>query len=285
VEELLLNNEPAIYAAMFTGSFCIVALWESFTPRRKLVAPISLRWFSNACLLVITTVLLWAIYPAIGIGSSVLAANQGWGILRYVELPYWLAFVLSILLLDLGHYLIHYAFHRIPVLWRMHRLHHTDQDFDVTTAVRFHPFEAALEPGMNLVVVLLLGPPILAVLLFQFSYLITIFWVHGNLRMPGDTDRYLRWLLVTPDMHRTHHSQDSAESNSNYGGLFSVWDRLLGNYVDGPALGHEGMAIGQPGFTGPEHNRIDMMLMNPFLSDECAEEESDVSTVAVATQE
>jgi sterol desaturase/sphingolipid hydroxylase (fatty acid hydroxylase superfamily) len=117
---------------------------------------------------------------------------------------------------------------------------------------------------MNLAVILLLGPPVLAVMLFHFSYALTTFWVHGNLRMPGDIDRRLRWLFITPDMHRTHHSQDPAETNSNYGGLFSIWDRLFGNYVDAPALGHEGMAIGLPESSGPEHNRIDMMLLNPF---------------------
>jgi sterol desaturase/sphingolipid hydroxylase (fatty acid hydroxylase superfamily) len=265
VEELILTHESGIYAVMFAATFCVVALWESAVPRRKLVAAIRSRWFGNACLLGTSTALFWTLFPAAGIGSSVIAAQQGWGLLQLVSLPYWLAFVISIIVLDLGHYFIHYAFHHIPVLWRMHRLHHTDQDFDVTTAVRFHPFEAGLEASMNLAVIVLLGPPVLAVILFQFSYVLTTFWVHGNLCMPGESDRYLRWLFITPEMHRTHHSQDTAETNSNYGGLFSLWDRLFDNYVDAPALGHEGMAIGLPEFTGPEHNRIDMMLLNPFL--------------------
>lgn len=265
MEQLLLAHQSAIYTVMFLATFCTVALWELFAPRRELKSPIRLRWLGNACLLGTTTLLYWAILPAAGIGSAVVAAQQGWGIFHLVSLPYWLVFALSIMLLDLGHYVIHFAFHRVPVLWRMHRLHHTDPDFDVTTAVRFHPLEAGLETCMNLVVILLVGPPLLAVILFQFSYVLTTFWVHGNLRMPCHTDRYLRWLFITPEMHRTHHSQDPAETNSNYGGLFSIWDRLFGNYVDAPALGHEGMAIGLPEFADSEHLRIDMMLLNPFL--------------------
>jgi sterol desaturase/sphingolipid hydroxylase (fatty acid hydroxylase superfamily) len=283
LEALLTSNQSAIYAAMFAATFCGVALWESFFSRRKLQVPIRTRWLGNAFLLGTTTVLHWGIFSGVGIGSSMVAAQQGWGILRLADIPYWASFLVAILLLDLGHYLIHYAFHRVPILWRMHRLHHTDQDFDVSTAVRFHPFEAVLEHAMNLTVILLLGPPVLAAILFQFSYVITTFWVHGNLRMPGETDRYLRWLLITPEMHRTHHSQSIEESNSNYGGLFSFWDRLFGLYVDEPALGHVGMAIGQPGFTGMEHNRIGTMLMNPFLPAE--ELPGELETIAAGSQE
>jgi sterol desaturase/sphingolipid hydroxylase (fatty acid hydroxylase superfamily) len=162
------------------------------------------------------------------------------------------------------------------LLWRMHRLHHTDQDFDYSTAVRFHPGEALLEHGANLAVILLVGPPLLAVMLFALSYLLTTFWVHGNLRMPGNFDRLIRRVLVTPDMHRTHHSQVAAETNSNYGGLFSCWDRLFGTYVDAPKAGHEGMAIGLPEFLDQRHIRLGWMLANPWLdpqqTDEAARE-------------
>ena len=209
--------------------------------------------------------LLWMIYPGIGVGSAMLAAEQEWGILRIVELPYWLTFVLAIVLLDLGHYVIHYLFHRVPFLWRMHRLHHSDPDFDFSTGVRFHPFEAVLEYGANLAVVLLVGPPLPAVLVFAFTYVLTTYWVHGNIRMPVGWDRALRRVFVTPDMHRTHHSENVLETNSNYGGMFSLWDRLFGNYVDEPERGHDGMVIGLREFRALRDIEMGGMLMNPLL--------------------
>jgi sterol desaturase/sphingolipid hydroxylase (fatty acid hydroxylase superfamily) len=274
LERLLLTHEPVIYAGLFFGTLALVALWESVTPRRVLTASLVQRWRGNGALLVINTALFWMIFPGVGVGSAVLAAEQGWGLLRIIELPYWASFVLAMALLDLGHYLFHYLFHHVPVLWRMHRLHHTDPDFDFSTGLRFHPFEAVLEHGANLVVVLLVGPPLLAVLLFLFAYILTTFWVHGNIRMPYGWDRAMRRVLITPDMHRTHHSLEARETNSNYGGLFSVWDRLFGNYVDGPRLGHDGMVIGLREFRAPRDIEVGGMLMNPFIevAAECLEE-------------
>jgi sterol desaturase/sphingolipid hydroxylase (fatty acid hydroxylase superfamily) len=276
VESFLLANQSAIYTCLFLGTLGVVALWEYVSPRRDLRASMRVRWSGNFGLLLINSGLSWMVYPGFGIGAAIVASGQGWGVLRLFEMPYWLQFLTAIVLLDLGHFGIHYLFHRVPVLWRMHRLHHTDQDFDYSTAVRFHPGEALLEHGANLAVILLVGPPLLAVMLFALSYLLTTFWVHGNLRMPGNCDRLIRRVLVTPDMHRTHHSQVAAETNSNYGGLFSCWDRLFGTYVDAPKAGHEGMAIGLPEFLDQRHIRLGWMLANPWLdpqqTDEAARE-------------
>jgi sterol desaturase/sphingolipid hydroxylase (fatty acid hydroxylase superfamily) len=265
VESFLLANQSAIYACLFLGTLGAVALWECAAPKRKPRASMRLRWSGNLGLLLINSALFWLIYPGFGIGGAIVASGQDWGVLRLFALPYWLQFVLSIVLLDLGHFGIHYLFHRLPALWRLHRLHHTDQDFDFSTAVRFHPGEAVLEHGANLAVVLVVGPPLLAAVLFYFCYLLTTFWVHGNVRMPADWDRRIRRVLITPDMHRTHHSQVVEETNSNYGGLFSCWDRLFGTYVDEPGAGHEGMAIGLPEFRDERHIRLGWMLANPLL--------------------
>lgn len=199
-------------------------------------------------------------------GAAIVASKSDWGLLQQVDLPYWVAFIVALLLLDLGHYGIHWAFHMIPLLWRIHRLHHCDQDFDLTTGSRFHPFEAVLEHGANLLVVVLVGPPALAIIVFVLAHTMTNYWVHGNIRMPAGWDRRIRWLFVTPEMHRTHHSQIEQETNSNYGGLFSFWDRLLRNYVDEPRGGHEGMAIGIKEFADQRHLRLDWMLRHPMLS-------------------
>jgi sterol desaturase/sphingolipid hydroxylase (fatty acid hydroxylase superfamily) len=266
VESFLLANQSAIYAYLFLGTLGAVALWEHVAPKRDLRASMQVRWVGNFGLLLINAALSWVIYPGVGIGAAIVASGQNWGLLRLVEMPYWLGFLLSIVLLDLGHFGIHYLFHRVPVLWRMHRLHHTDQDFDFTTGVRFHPAEAVLEQGANLAVIVIVGPPVLAVMLFVFSYLLTTFWVHGNVRMPANWDRRIRRVLVTPDMHRTHHSQVEAETNSNYGGLFSCWDRLFGTYVDEPKAGHKGMAIGLPEFRDGRHIKLGWMLANPVLN-------------------
>ena len=272
MEAFLLSHQSAVYACLFLGTLGAVALWEFAWPKRHLNAPMTVRWSGNLGLLLINSALFWLIFPGFGVGAAVVAAGQDWGVLRLLEMPYWLHFVLAIVLLDLGHFAIHYLFHHVPALWRLHRLHHTDQDFDFSTAVRFHPGEAVLEHGANLAVILVVGPPVLAVLLFTLTYLLTTFWVHGNVRMPADWDRGIRWAFITPDMHRTHHSQVKAETNSNYGGLFSGWDRLFGTYVDEPAAGHEGMAIGLPEFRDERHIRLRWMLANPLLDPRQADE-------------
>lgn len=266
MEAYLLAHQSAVYTWLFLLPLGAVALWEYVAPRRPPAASMRTRWAGNFSLVLINSVLFWLIFPGFGVAGSIVAADRGWGLLHVVELPYWVSFVVAIILMDLGHFAIHYLFHHVPLLWRMHRLHHTDQDFDVTTGLRFHPGEAVLEHAANLAVILLVGPPILAAMLFALSYLLTTAWVHGNVRMPGDWDRYLRFVLITPDMHRTHHSEVPAETNSNYGGFFSCWDRLFGTYVDAPRAGHAGMIIGLAEFRDERHIRLPWMLINPGLA-------------------
>lgn len=265
MEVFFTEHQSEIYTWAFLITFGVVALWEGARPRRELTAPLKTRWLNNFGLLTANSLLMWLVYPGFGFASAIVAAEYDVGLLHWFEIPYWIAFVVSILVLDIGHYVIHFAFHHVPVLWRIHRVHHSDPDFDVTTGSRFHPLEGLFEHGANLLVIVLLGPPIAAVMIFVLAYLLTTFWVHGNIRMPGRWDARLRRVMVTPEMHRIHHSERHEETNSNYGGLLSGWDRLFGTYVDQPYGGHEGMIIGLREFREEKHIRLPWMIANPFL--------------------
>jgi sterol desaturase/sphingolipid hydroxylase (fatty acid hydroxylase superfamily) len=266
VEALFLQYQSEIYTCVFFGTFSLVALWEMYFPRRSLVTSLRTRWAGNIGVLVVNTTLTWLIYPGFGFAAALLVAENNWGLLNWLSMPYWASFVAALIILDLGHFLIHFAFHKIPLLWRAHRLHHTDPDFDITTGIRFHPAEAILEHGANLLVIVLVGPPVGAVIVFITAYLLTTFWVHGNIVMPRGSDKFIRRLFVTPEMHRTHHSEIPRETDSNYGGLFSFWDKLFGTYVDEPQHGHEGMTIGLKEFRDERHITLGPMLANPLLS-------------------
>ena len=265
MERFLVEHGTTLYTALVLSSLAIVPVWESVAPRRQLRASMTTRWASNLSLLFANGILMWLVYGGWGIAASMAASQHGFGLMHHIALPVWLEILLALMLLDLGHFAIHWALHNVPVLWRIHRLHHTDQDFDFTTAARFHPLEAIVETGANLLVVVLVGAPPLSVAIYALSYAITTVWVHGNIRMPDGWDARLRWILVTPDMHRTHHSQIPSETNSNYGGFLSLWDRVFGTYVHEPTGGHEGMVIGIREFDDPRHVRLDWMLRNPFL--------------------
>ena len=265
MKQFLIEQGSALYGAFLLSSFALVAIWEHVASRRRLRRELPTRWAGNLGLLFVNGGLMWLVYAGWGIAASMAAAQYQWGIMHHVALPGWFEVIVALLLLDLGHFAIHWALHNVPVLWRIHRLHHTDQDFDFTTAARFHPIEAIVEHGANLLVVVLVGAPPLSVAVYVLSYAITTVWVHGNIRMPEGWDRRMRWLVVTPDMHRVHHSQVQRETDSNYGGFLSVWDRLFGTYVHEPAGGHEGMSIGIREFDDPRHIRLEWMLRNPFL--------------------
>ena len=265
MERFLTEHASTLYTAFVLSSLAIVPIWESWAPRRQLRASMTTRWAGNLTLLCVNGILMWLVYGAFGMAASIAASQHEFGLMHHIALPPWAEIVLALLLLDLGHFAIHWALHNVPLLWRIHRLHHTDQDFDFTTAARFHPFEAIVETGANLLVVVLVGAPPLSVVIYMLSYAITTVWVHGNIRMPDGWDARLRWILVTPDMHRTHHSQMQSETNSNYGGFLSLWDRLFGTYVHEPARGHEKMFIGIREFDDPRHVRLGWMLRNPFI--------------------
>jgi len=240
----MLQHELAIRLACFFGVFGGMALWEFAAPRRRLTVPKLLRWANNLALIMLNSVLLRALFPAAAVGVAAFAARQGWGLLNYFAVPLWMALPVSVMLLDFVIYLQHVMFHAVPLLWRLHRVHHTDLDIDVTTGTRFHPIEIILSMLIKAAVILVLGPPAVGVVIFEVLLNATSMFNHGNVRMPPALDRVLRLILVTPDMHRVHHSIEEDETNSNFAFNLSVWDRLFGTYRDQPRAGHEGMTIG-----------------------------------------
>ena len=262
--EFLSASEPAIRLGFFLGIFALVALWEIAAPRRTLSRPRWLRWYGNIGIVALNTVLVRLIFPLAPVGLALLAAERGWGLLNEVALPFWLEVALAVIVLDLVIYLQHVMFHAVPALWRLHRMHHADLDFDVTTGSRFHPVEIILSVVLKLAAVVVIGPPAVAVLIFEVLLNGTSMFNHGNVRLPAGLDRVLRWIVVTPDMHRVHHSDIPAETNSNFGFNLPWWDRLFGTYRAQPRLGHEEMTIGLDTFRDTDELHLHRMLLQPF---------------------
>lgn len=263
MSETILAAEPTIRLAAFLSVLVAMALWEVAAPRRRREIPRVIRWTNNLALLVLDTAILRLTFPIIAVGLAVMAEDRGWGLFNNIDVPFWLAIVVSMLLLDLAIYLQHVMFYAIPGLWRLHRMHHADLDFDATTGLRFHPVEILISMGIKLAVVAALGPPAVAVLLFEVILNATALFNHANIDLPRPVDRVLRLIVVTPDMHRVHHSVDPRETNSNYGFNLPWWDRLLGTYIAQPAKGHEGMEIGIEQFRTPRDLWLDRMLIQP----------------------
>ncbi len=261
--ELLLANEPVIRIAFFLGILVAMVAWEVAAPRRRREIPRLLRWTNNLGVVVVDTILVRLTFPIVAVGFALQAEEGGWGLFNVFETPAWLAFVVSLLALDLAIYLQHVMFHAVPALWRLHRMHHADLEFDVTTGLRFHPIEILLSMCIKLAVVALLGPPAVAVLVFEVLLNGTAMFNHSNVRIPLGVDRVLRWIVVTPDMHRVHHSIHPNETNSNFGFNLPWWDRLLGTYHAQPREGHEGMTIGIEQFRTPRDLWLDRMLIQP----------------------
>jgi sterol desaturase/sphingolipid hydroxylase (fatty acid hydroxylase superfamily) len=268
MSELLLGNEPMIRLFAFAGIFAVMAAWELVAPRRDQRIGRGTRWPSNIGVVVLDTVLVRLLFPTTAVGLALVAEAQGWGLLHALALPIWVSVPLAVLALDLAIYLQHVLFHAVPALWRLHRMHHADLEFDVTTGARFHPIEILLSMGIKLGVVAALGAPAFAVLAFEVLLNATSMFNHSNVRMPAWLDRVLRWIVVTPDMHRVHHSIAVRETNSNFGFNLPWWDRLFGTYRDQPAAGHEGMTIGIEQFRDPAEQRLDHMLTQPFRDDD-----------------
>ncbi|MCU0829717.1 MAG: sterol desaturase family protein [Tabrizicola sp.] len=262
--EPILANEPMLRLAVFLGVLVAMAGWELAAPRRRQDIPRVLRWTNNLALVVVDTVILRLTFPILAVGLALMAEERGWGLFNALNLPLWLAVLLSILLLDLAIYLQHVLFHAVPGLWRLHRMHHADLEFDVTTGLRFHPVEIVLSMVIKLAVVAALGAPAVAVLLFEVLLNATALFNHANIRLPKGVDRVLRWVMVTPDMHRVHHSVLPAETNSNFGFNLPWWDHLLGTYRAQPKAGHEGMTIGIEQFRTPRDLWLDRMLVQPL---------------------
>jgi sterol desaturase/sphingolipid hydroxylase (fatty acid hydroxylase superfamily) len=241
-----------------------MAAWEHLAPRRRQEVPRLVRWPNNLGIVVVDTLLVRLIFPTAAVGLALVAEAQGWGLFNALAAPWWVAVIGSLIVLDLAIYLQHVLFHAVPALWRLHRVHHADLEFDVTTGLRFHPVEILLSMGIKLAVVVALGPPAVAVLIFEVVLNATAMFNHGNVRLPAHVDRVLRCVVVTPDMHRVHHSVRPDETNSNFGFNLPWWDRLLGTYRAQPADGHEGMTIGIEQFRQARELWLDRMLIQPL---------------------
>lgn len=259
------SAEMLIRFGFFSVVFLVMAAWEMMAPRRELTVPKAARWLNNLGLVAINVITLRLIFPAAAIGMALLSQEQGWGMFNYFGTPFWPAFLLTIVAMDLAIYLQHVMVHAVPALWRLHRVHHADLDYDVTTGSRFHPIEMVLSMMLKLALVALLGAPPSTVLVFEVLLNATAMFNHSNVRMPRALDRVLRWFVVTPDMHRVHHSVEQDEANSNFGFNLPWWDRLFATYRGQPRNGHEGMTIGIRSIRDPRQcERIAGMLAIPF---------------------
>lgn len=243
-EQFVMDNEKLIRMGFFFVMLIIMGGLEVLAPRRALSVSKLLRWTNNLGLVFLNSYLLRWLFPAAAVGVAAWAQAQGWGLFNHFQLPFWLAALASIVIMDMVIYLQHVMVHAIPMLWRLHRVHHADPDFDVTTGARFHPIEIILSMLIKFATILLLGPPLLAVVIFEVTLNAMAMFNHANFKLPLGIDRVLRWLVVTPDMHRIHHSVEDDETNSNFGFNLSCWDRLFGTYREQPRGGHEAMHIG-----------------------------------------
>ena len=258
------QHEAVIRIGCFLVLFTIIAFAEIVAPRRPLIVKKSLHWFGNLSVHLVNGVLPRLLFPILPVGMAVLWAQKGWGLLNIVPLPEAAAILLGVLALDLVIYAQHVLFHRVHFFWRLHRMHHTDLDLDLTSALRFHPLEIVISLLIKIAVVALLGPPALAVFIFELLLNGMAMFNHGNFRIPARPDRLLRRTVVTPDMHRVHHSVLLQESNRNFGFNLSWWDRLFGTYQAQPSAGHEGMSIGLTGFLDVRYSRFWKMILNPL---------------------
>lgn len=265
-EQYITENEPTIRLAFFFGIFALMALWEIIAPRRQLTVSKALRWSNNITLVVLNTLIIRVMFPAAAVGLAAEAAEQGLGLFNNIDAVHVVAVIASVVILDCAIYLQHVMVHAVPVLWRLHRVHHADLDFDVTTGSRFHPIEIILSMYIKFGVILLLGPPLIAVIIFEVLLNGMAMFNHSNIRLPRRLDSVLRWLIVTPDMHRVHHSIEHDEANSNFGFNLSLWDRLFGTYRKEPRGGQENMVIGIDTYRQKAKvARLDGLLMLPFM--------------------
>jgi sterol desaturase/sphingolipid hydroxylase (fatty acid hydroxylase superfamily) len=264
MEAFILQHEPAIRLAFFLGIFGAVAIGEVILPRRKLTQSKKDRWFANVGIVVIDALVLRLLFPAAAVGSALLASERGWGFFNNANVPYWIAVAVSVVFLDFVIYLQHVMFHAVPAFWRLHMMHHADLDFDLTTGTRFHPIEIVLSMIIKISMVTLIGAPPLAVIIFEVILNGTAMFNHSNISVPLGLDKLLRLFVVTPDMHRVHHSVFPTETNSNYGFNLPWWDRLMGTYKPQPRLGHVDMTIGLNQFRDPSRLTLFGILLLPF---------------------
>ncbi len=260
------GHASAIRLGSFLGIFALMALWEALSPRRHRSMTRRARWTGNLGLVIMNSLLLRLILPAAAVGAAAFATAHGWGLLALAHLSAGATVVIAVVALDLTIYFQHVMLHAVPILWRLHRVHHADLDLDVTTGLRFHPFEILLSLLIKLAAIVLLGAPVVSVVIFEVLLNATSMFNHGNVRLPAAADRLLRWLIVTPDMHRVHHSIEEDETNSNFGFNLPWWDRLFGTYRPQPRAGHEAMTLGIRTFRRPRICAwLPGMLAIPFI--------------------
>lgn len=258
--------EPTVRLSVFAGVLLLVALGEMVSPRRPLLDNKRRRWFINLSLVFIDTAAVRLLFPVLPVALAGVAEAQGWGLFNVVQVSVWLKFLLSFLVLDFIIYLQHVLFHHTPILWRLHRMHHTDLDLDLTTGNRFHPLEVILSMLIKMAAVVILGAPAGAVLAFEVVLNACAMFNHSNIKLPAEFDRLLRLFLVTPDMHRVHHSTIVRETNSNFSFNFPWWDRLCGTYRPQPEKGHLDMTIGLKEYRDPQRLTLLRLLIQPFTS-------------------
>lgn len=266
MNSLTADSEAAIRLLVFISVLILLSALESFFPRRKPKYSKVQRWLSNFGISFFNTLLTRLLIPIAGVAAAAFAAEQNWGLLNFINPPIWLGIVIFLLMFDLTIYCQHRLFHAIPVLWRLHRMHHTDLDYDVSTGNRFHPLSILISSVIKLSVIFVMGPLPVAVIIAEVLLNATSMFNHSNLNIGLRLDRTLRFFLVTPDMHRVHHSSCPQEQNKNFGFNFPWWDRLFGSYKDQPELGHDEMEIGISGFSHEESNGITKLLLQPMVS-------------------
>jgi sterol desaturase/sphingolipid hydroxylase (fatty acid hydroxylase superfamily) len=260
--------EIVLRLAAFVAILTLMAVWEVLAPRRKLSVGRAARWPGNLGILIVDVLAVRLLIPTAAVGAALFAAGRGWGLFHLIGLRLSVAALLGFMILDLVIYLQHVVFHHVPVLWRLHRMHHADLDIDVSTGGRFHPLEILLSMLIKIATVVLFGIPPVAVVIFEVVLNATSMFNHSNVATPVWLDRILRLVVVTPDMHRVHHSIIHRETNSNFGFNLPWWDCLFGTYRRAPEAGHDGMTIGLPIFREPGELRLDRLITQPFRTDQ-----------------
>lgn len=262
--ETALNDPSWIRLSCFIGVLLLCTLWENMLPRKTLTVSRAFRWVNNLSLVALNSLIVALVMPIAAFQAAVIASENQWGLLHWASVPIWLNVLISVVLLDFVIYTQHIVFHRIPLLWKLHRMHHADLDIDVTTGARFHPIEILISMVIKIGAVFVLGVSPLAIVIFEIVLNASAMFNHSNARLALSIDAWLRKVIVTPDMHRVHHSIIPKETHSNFGFFLSVWDRLFGTYRAQPELGHDHVVIGLPDIRAEQEQRLDKLITQPF---------------------
>jgi sterol desaturase/sphingolipid hydroxylase (fatty acid hydroxylase superfamily) len=268
LSDYLLSHQGPVYTGSYFAAFSLVALWESISPRRRLTQPMGLRWCANIAITIINIFCTRLFFPLAPVFVALYASEQHFGLFNVLDVPVLVSQVASFAVLDLSNWVFHHLEHRVRLLWRLHAVHHSDPDYDFSTALRFHPLEALLTVVVESLVIVLMGAPAIAVLCYKVVQVFMAAFAHGNLKLAAQADRQLRKVLVTPDLHRIHHSASPRETNSNYGGITPWWDRVFGTYVAQPLMGHENLMMGLEGMQNKESVKLHRMLLQPFTDNQ-----------------